>query len=97
MAASMPREKGDTNPVQLAEHHLVGRSPEGGFDRAFRDLPKPFDVVQPAAADDPDVCVRCVPLSRHPWSPSVARNRSTCPITSAAVCWTDSGSLIVNH
>src|SRR3970040_91070 len=30
MSTSMPREKGDTNPVQFAEHYLIGGSPEGG-------------------------------------------------------------------
>ena len=86
MASSMPREKGNANPVQFAEHYLVGRSPERRFDHKFFDLLKAFDVIQPAAADDPDLCTRDVPLSCHPCSPSVARNRSICPITSAAVC-----------
>ena len=45
MSASMPREKGDTNPVQLAEQHLVGWSPERRSDRTLLDLSKPLDVI----------------------------------------------------
>src|ERR1041384_2082033 len=97
MTSSMPREEGDSSPVQFAEQQLVGGSSEGSLDRQLLDLPKPLDVVESTAADDPDICTGCISLSCHPCAPSVTRNRSTRPTTNAAVCWADSDSSIVNH
>src|SRR5207244_13607085 len=50
MSAPMSREKGDTHPLQLANHNFVDRSPEAACHLAVCRTPKSHDTRSPPAA-----------------------------------------------
>jgi hypothetical protein len=52
MTAAMAGEKDEPHPVELAGKQGIGRLPEGSDDRFPLGMRQPFDIVNPAAADD---------------------------------------------
>ena len=80
MSMSVPREKCDTNPIQFAEHHFVGGSPERGCYRDLLTFRSPSMSYSPLP---PMIPTGCAPLP-SPCCVSYlvprvsARKRSTC-------------------
>ena len=66
MTLAVAREEGDFAAFEGAEGEDFAGVAEGGFDAVFRDVGEAVHVVEPAAADDANFCLRqtCLLLGR---------------------------------
>ena len=62
MAAAVAREKGDLAAFEFAENEGVGWLAEGRFDALFVHVGESGHGVEPAAADDADLCLSTIVL-----------------------------------
>jgi hypothetical protein len=58
MSAAMTGKEGDLFAFERAEHVYVRRRAERGVLREFMYVSKPGHVVEPAASNDANVCLR---------------------------------------
>src|ERR1700743_434331 len=72
MAASMARQKSNTSPFQLAQHHLVRGVAKRSLHGDFLCVRKARHGIESTAANNPDLCLlqivlraRCAPAGAH--------------------------------
>src|SRR3569833_1064182 len=62
MSAPMPRQKRNLAPFQLAEHERIRRIAKRRLHTLFMNIRKTGHGVEPAAADNPNLCLRQITL-----------------------------------
>ena len=67
VALAVAGEEGDLAAFEGAEGEDFAGVAEGGFDAVFRDVGEAVHVVEPAAADDADFCLRQTCLLPGRW------------------------------